>query len=124
LRESICSAPYAKRACQKNRSFELAELSQLSDSGKFSVSVPDKQPGGNAILINVAAVREDCRDACVNRVTFDNRDMTDSNTCNIRYRVARARRKYSNDEPYVARTWPALSSLRLTGCRNHHQEAE
>ncbi len=76
-----------------------AELLDLGHPGQLAVAVPDRDPGRDLVLEDVAAVGDDGRDARPDVFAFDERDLADLDPGDVGDGVERPGREDADDEP-------------------------
>ena len=113
-----------QRVGQHDRRFDLTELEHLCGSGQLAERVADEHRAGHLLLEQVAAVRQDCRDAGPDVVAFDDRRVPDLHAFDIGDRVERSRWKDARGEADFARARPLLSAHERGDRRDHGDQTD
>jgi hypothetical protein len=114
--------PNAERAGEKERSLELAELSELRDAGDLAESIPDVKRGGHSISEQVPAVRENRRHPCSHGIAFNDRRLTHAHAGDIGDRVELTRRKHTRLDTEISRA--STLGLKRYGDSRHGQNRD
>src|SRR6185295_763394 len=98
-RHRVDGGPDAQRVGEDDRRFDRAEFSDLRRSRQLAKCVADEHRTGDLVLKDVAAVRNDRRDAGADQLTLDNRGVADAHAFDVGDRVERSGREYAGATP-------------------------
>jgi hypothetical protein len=118
--QCVGSFPNAKRAGQEQRSFELAELSELGDARDFAESIPNVKRRGHTVGEEISSVRQNRGHARPHRIPFDDRRLSDADPRHVGDRIELARGKNARFDAEISRPGPL--GVKRWGDSGHGQD--
>jgi hypothetical protein len=114
------SARHGHRVGQHDGRLDLAEFADLTDPGQLAIAVGDGDGGGDAIGVDIAAMRQDGGDAGTDgSVLVDPGDMAHAHPVDIGDGVAFAGRKHARRDPDLAGADLIAAGVLAEGGRAH-----